>query len=129
MKLALNLNDIQANKVFELRGILSDDVNALIPDWKVVHFLMARQYDVAKAALMVNAWAAWCVAPIIPSSELTPRDMERVCLEDDPNEPIFRENSFHSFQGEDFDGRPIFWEKMGLGKLCFFSQFQKIIVH
>jgi hypothetical protein len=108
---------LMKEKLQQLSAMLTDDVNSLCPEWKKKKFLTVKQLDLEKAAAMVRAWAAWWVAPVIPSVEFTPKDMaERMAMEEDPNEALFAETCPHSYQGEDLHGNNIYWEKLGFSK-------------
>jgi hypothetical protein len=108
-------------RLSELRSVLTDNVNTLLPDWRAKKFLLAKQLNLDKALAMVNSWASWWVNPLVPDTDVTPRDMyERVAMEDDINEALYRETTPQSYQGEDFNGNPIFWEKLGTSKRILF---------
>ena len=118
-ELVENADELHASKLSELRNILNEEVNLLLEDWKALKFLAARQFHVDNAATMVNEWAKWWTAPINHLTEWTPKEMcESICVEvEDEKERVFREHCPHSFQGEDMEGSPIFWEKLGVGRL------------
>ena len=108
--------EIDILRVAELRSCLSVEVNALFPDWKAGKFLVSRQNDIEKASILANQWAQWYKSPIMRGATYTPEDFANgMCMEDDPNEPVYSEFYPHSFQGVDIEQRPVYWEKIGVG--------------
>ncbi len=110
--------EMHRSKLSELRAVLPEDVNLILEDWKALKFLAARQFHITNAARMATNWAKWWHEPINHLTEWTPREMsERVCVEvEDHKEHVYREHCPHSYLGEDIDGCPIFWEKLGTGR-------------
>mmetsp|Transcript_39691 Transcript_39691/g.40453 ORF Transcript_39691/g.40453 Transcript_39691/m.40453 type:complete len:337 (-) Transcript_39691:320-1330(-) len=110
-----------AQLVKEFRNILSNDINSALTDNDCLRFLRARPGQITKSKQMVEAWWKWRNTPlkhkcgdghvITPENILTCGFVET----DEINlMPAEVERFFpHYMDGEDKDGRPIYWEKTG----------------
>lgn len=116
-----------AEELVAFREGLDSTANALLDDSDCMRFLRARQMNVDKAIAMAADWAKWATEPLPGShSERTPLTL----LEDveDPNEEVYSRLCPHSLEGEDKEGRPIFWEQTGEGSQKFW-ELKKILTH
>lgn len=104
-------------KLAELREALSADVNAMLTDDDCLRFLVARQYDISKALDMLNKFAVWYKTPLTDQNvdekykNLRPCDLGTNVTDD--KEHLATDTFLWSNTGEDKDGRPIYWEKIG----------------
>lgn len=96
--------------VLELRGGLSDEVNASLSDADVCRFLRARQNDICKATDMITKWWDWWNTPMV--NGITPRNILDTTV--DPDEDLYTQHAPHALQGLDKCGRPIYWERTGM---------------
>ena len=106
------------SKLNEVRTALSVDVNSLLSVEDCHRFLKAKNYNLNKAVDMINKWAVWWNSPLldhkIVDTSLRPRDL--FIVRSDDKEHLSADSFLSSNTGEDKEGRPIYWEKMGFCK-------------
>ncbi len=110
-------------KLAELRAALTAEVNAMVTDEDCHRFLVARTYDIPKTLDMLNRWAVWWNSPLtdhqIENKDLRPRDL--LTTRSDNKEHLSAGSFLWSNTGEDKEGRPMYWEKVGYRKTCFIT--------
>lgn len=113
------------DKISQLRSELDLEVHVSLSDEDLTRFLQARNFDVAAALTMVNAWKTWrnstllssAFPDVTPSNVLSSTRVNNICNNSMyPNR--FQASTIelipHAMHGEDKLGRPIYWEKTGL---------------
>lgn len=118
-----------AELVPQVRAELTEEINADMNDHDVTRFLMARDLNLAKTVTMIKKWHEWFNKPfsdfdIAPERrELRPRDIQTYSPDD--KEELWGQVYPMSNLGVDKQGRPIYWEKSGIGiyNLCVTSIF------
>jgi hypothetical protein len=92
-----------------LRSELSDKVNLSLTNEDCFRFLRARDFNIEKAKDMAEKWKIWWDTPLSGTTQ-SPGELD---IEIDPQEDIFRTHCPDSYIGDDKDGRPIYWAKIG----------------
>ncbi|RYY87643.1 hypothetical protein EON63_03760 [archaeon] len=103
----------------QVRSALSEEINTEMSDFDICRFLVARGCNLDKSLEMINKWFVWYTKPfteyeINPEKrELCPKDLKDGIT--DEKEEMFGELFPYSNIGEDKQGRPIYWERSGVG--------------
>lgn len=113
--------------VMQLREGLDAGTNALLDDFDCMRFLRARQLNVAKAVDMARQWGSWATEAL-PGSPEGKCPLNLLDTVEDPNEDLYTRYCPHLMEGEDRDGRPVYWEQTGEGS-CNFSKLKQEINH
>lgn len=92
--------------------------NAGLSNLQCARFITARAKQGLDAAVdMAEKWLAWRRSPLHPNSPITPDNILRVTNADNICVGVgmhgHRALIPHSLQGEDREGRPVYWEKNG----------------
>lgn len=111
-------------RVQVLRKRLSEQLNSLLSDADCSRFLRARNYNIDKAADMIEKWGVWWSTPL-PGTDMLPKD---AASKPDEQEEIYKEWMPHANLGETKEGHPIYWEKTGQSKFFASSCELKLVV-
>ena len=119
--------EVAAEEVAAFREGLDSATNALLDDFDCMRFLRARQMDVPKAIAMATDWGIWA-KQALPGSRSGRTPLTILADVEDPDEEVYSQYCPHSLDGEDREGRPIFWEKTGEGSQQFW-ELKKVLSH
>ncbi len=105
-------------KLAELRALLSSDVSSEVTDDDCHRFLAARKYDVPVSLDLINKWSVWYKTPFsdykLENKILRPCDL--LTNLGDNKEHLVGDCYPWSNTGEDKNGNPMYWEKIGFRK-------------
>ena len=119
-------SDLNMIKIQELRNTLEESLNNFYSDRDCHRFLTKHNFNMQKCHEMICQHYQWYLNPVtsweIENPKLSPRDMGLVEVDSKQNQ--FNSVYPCSFLGEDREGRPIYWEKMGYSKrVSYLFQF------
>lgn len=107
--------------IAELRAVLSPEANEYVNDIDCQRYIIARDYNIEKAAARLIEYHKWHLAPMsemqIANQNMRPCDLAATPADD--KEEQLKLVAKYSYNGEDKEGCPIFWERSGVSKSCF----------
>jgi hypothetical protein len=107
--------------VLQLRCHLSREMNAVLNDDDCLRFLVARSFVIKDTIEMIDRWTKWFQTPTLAIFDAKHQRFINCSPKEildlpDPKEDVYSRLYPHSNLGCDKYGRPIYWEKIGIGE-------------